>query len=319
MTQAEWGKALRKAREEAQLTQQAVGLDIKTSGSQISAFERNAQKPSKEVAQRLSDYFGLPMPPEISTRTVRNPRPRRAANHIKLSTLGENVTRLRKARGWTVQDLAGKAELHTSTISSACTARTVPSLETRRKLAKALKVAPNDLLRRWDGKPEPELVDEARARIMDGEPPVIAPKVAVPEPCNDCRHRDGHNCGWHLLERPVPLALLDVSQCKRHEPPEPATEPEPPVIKAKLDPATKRPAWTEPEAAQLDLRPAEPPEPARVIYVEAPRPAPELLVMQTSTDGRQERTLARVPLPSPIGVIKALADAYPRARLELPK
>jgi len=60
--------------------------------------------------------------------------------------VGERIRTFRVAEGLTQQQLAARAGLTQSAISSYESGRAEPSLETLRQLARALKIQPRDLL-----------------------------------------------------------------------------------------------------------------------------------------------------------------------------
>jgi len=60
--------------------------------------------------------------------------------------IGTNLIRLRRDRGFTQESLAHECDLEVTTVASIERARRLPSVPTLVKLAKALKVTPNDIL-----------------------------------------------------------------------------------------------------------------------------------------------------------------------------
>jgi transcriptional regulator with XRE-family HTH domain len=64
-----------------------------------------------------------------------------------MSKIGNTLKRLRKQRGWTQEALARRARLALVTIGQIeADMRRTPTLDTRKKLAKALKVPVTELL-----------------------------------------------------------------------------------------------------------------------------------------------------------------------------
>lgn len=57
-----------------------------------------------------------------------------------LATLARNVTRLRKKRGWTEDDLAAAAKMEQGAVSLIESRRSNPTVETLESVAKALRV-----------------------------------------------------------------------------------------------------------------------------------------------------------------------------------
>ena len=60
--------------------------------------------------------------------------------------IGEKVKRLRQDKEWTQQTLAEKIKMDITTINEIENGRRNPSLKTINKLARALKIAPSELL-----------------------------------------------------------------------------------------------------------------------------------------------------------------------------
>jgi len=67
--------------------------------------------------------------------------------------LGNNVRRLREAKGWSQEDLAEKANLHRTYVSGIERGVRNPSLTIVFRLAQGLGVAPGNLLDREASKP----------------------------------------------------------------------------------------------------------------------------------------------------------------------
>ena len=63
-----------------------------------------------------------------------------------LKTIGENIVRLRKARGMTQEDLAGAAEIDRSYLSEIENGHKNFSMDILAKLISALDVSPNEIL-----------------------------------------------------------------------------------------------------------------------------------------------------------------------------
>ena len=62
-----------------------------------------------------------------------------------ITTTGDKVRELRKARGWLQRDLADRAGVNMQTVSNLERGRHAPELPTLRKIAGALRVALPDL------------------------------------------------------------------------------------------------------------------------------------------------------------------------------
>ena len=62
-------------------------------------------------------------------------------------TVGENIVRLRQLKGWTQEDLAHYADLTVSSVSKIERGKSNPTLRTLDRIADALSVETDELLR----------------------------------------------------------------------------------------------------------------------------------------------------------------------------
>lgn len=66
--------------------------------------------------------------------------------YIDYKLIGSRISALRRAKNWTQEKLAEKADLSNNYLSNIENNHSIPSLETLMKLCVALDVTPNDLL-----------------------------------------------------------------------------------------------------------------------------------------------------------------------------
>ena len=86
-----------------------------------------------------------------STATASEPARWHLPQHSLAERFGRTVRRLRQARGWSQEALAGRAELNRTYMGEIERATTMPSLQTAAKLAQALEVPLAELIGRCEG------------------------------------------------------------------------------------------------------------------------------------------------------------------------
>jgi transcriptional regulator with XRE-family HTH domain len=100
---------------------------------------------------------------------------RSRSTNVEGVTLGAEVRRRRKARGWTLEQLAERADLTAHYLSTLETGGRDPSVSTVQQLAKALGCAPGELL---GGVPGISPAAFETARLFDAAPAEVQEGVA---------------------------------------------------------------------------------------------------------------------------------------------
>jgi transcriptional regulator with XRE-family HTH domain len=84
---------------------------------------------------------------------------------LSSSQIGEQIRILRRERGWTLQELSGKAGISLSALSKIETAQVAPTFDTLLKIARGLGMAFDTLLAQASG-PDPEAPARAGGRLV---------------------------------------------------------------------------------------------------------------------------------------------------------
>lgn len=123
ISRSQFGKALRRARKDARLSQSALGALIGTNQGQISDYEVGRYVPSRETVARLRQ--ALPDLPAPDARTAhmpigsrRGPQYRSPEQLAELPPDARQLYLARIERGLTISEVAGKAGIDMTYLSA---------------------------------------------------------------------------------------------------------------------------------------------------------------------------------------------------------